>query len=187
MKPAVLILAGGEGRRIGGDKPLRLLGGRTLIDRAIERAERWSDRIAIAARSADQVGETRFPVLIDPLGLEGPLGGLASALRLERPVVLTIPCDMPFLPDDVPDRLAEALQGHGAALAASEGRLHPVCGLWRAEALARLPAYAASGRRSLIGFAETVGYAAVEWSGDPFFNVNSRQDLEQAGARLAGL
>ncbi len=180
----VVILAGGEGRRIGGGKPLRLLGGRTLLGRAIERARGWTDEVAVAARFAEQVGEPGIAVLPDPPGLEGPLGGLGSALGLARPAVLTIPCDMPFLPDDLPTRLAAALPGHGAALAASGGHVHPVCGLWRTEALARLRRYAASGRRSLIGFAETIGYAAVAWPGDPFFNVNSPEDLAEAEARL---
>ena len=184
MNPAVLILAGGEGSRIGGGKPLRLLGGRTLLDRAVDQARRWSDCVAIAARDTAQVGDTGLLVLIDPPGLEGPLGGLASALRLERPAVLTIPCDMPLLPNDLPERLAAGLGEKGAALAASRGHVHPVCGLWRSEALSRIEEYASSGRRSLIGFAELVGYAVVEWSGDPFFNVNSPQDLAEAEARL---
>ena len=186
MKPAILILAGGEGSRIGGGKPLRRLGGRTLLDRAIERASRWSDCVAIAAREPVQAGETGLPILVDPPGLEGPLGGLASALRLERPAVLTIPCDMPFLPDDLSERLASALGEKGAALAASRGYVHPVCGLWRREALSRMEDYASTGRRSLIGFAEFVGYAVVEWAGDPFFNVNSPEDLAEAEARLEG-
>jgi molybdopterin-guanine dinucleotide biosynthesis protein A len=94
-----------------------------------------------------------------------------------------MPCDMPFLPDDVPDRLARALPGHGAALAASSGRVHPVCGLWRGDALAQVRDYAASGRRSLIGFAEAVGYTAVEWPidpFDPFLNLNSPEDFAAA-------
>ena len=184
MKPAVLILAGGEGSRIGGRKPLRLLGGRTLLERAIERAKRWSDLVAVAALSPEQVGQPGVPVLLDPTGVEGPLGGLASALRLERPTVLTIPCDMPFLPDDLSCRLAAALPGHGAALAASAGHVHPVCGLWRADALAGVHDYAASGRRSLTGFAETIGCIAVEWADDPFFNVNTAEDLARAEASL---
>jgi molybdopterin-guanine dinucleotide biosynthesis protein A len=185
MKPAVVILAGGEGSRIGGGKPLRLLKDRSLLDRAIRRALSWSEEVTIAARSRGQVGDPGLPVLLDPPGLEGPLGGLASALRLDRQAVLTIPCDMPFLPDDLPARLAEALGGRGVALAASGGHVHPVCGLWRADALAQVPAYAESGRRSLIGFAESIGYATVEWAGEPFFNVNSREDLAEAERRLA--
>jgi molybdopterin-guanine dinucleotide biosynthesis protein A len=189
MRIAVLILAGGEGSRIGGAKPLRLLGGRTLLDRAIEQARTWSDTVAVAARSAAQLSDPDAILLIDPPGLEGPLGGLASALRLERPAVLTIPCDMPFLPDDLPQRLATALAGHGAALAASGGHVHPVCGLWRSDALARMRDCVATRRRSLIGFAETIGYAAVEWASepiDPFFNINSSDDLAAAERLLAG-
>lgn len=185
MRPAVLILAGGEGRRIGGSKPLRRLGGRTLIERAVERARSWSDHIAVGARDSAQVGSPGVPVLIDPPGLEGPIAGLGSALRMERETVLTIPCDTPFLPDDLAERLAAALPGHAAALAASGGRVHPVCGLWRIDALAQVRSYAASGRRSLTGFAEMIGYAAVEWPEGAFFNVNNPEDLAEAEARLA--
>jgi molybdopterin-guanine dinucleotide biosynthesis protein A len=187
MKPAIVILAGGEGSRIGGGKPLRRLGGRTLLDRAIDRAQNWSDDVAVAVRDSCQLGEVEVPVLIDPPGLEGPLGGLASALRLERATVLTIPCDAPFLPDDLPKRLAAALPGRAAALAASGGRIHPTCALWRTEALATVRDYAASGRRSLIGFADAIGYASVEWSAeplDPFFNINSEEDFREAERRL---
>jgi molybdopterin-guanine dinucleotide biosynthesis protein A len=170
---------------MGGGKPHRLLGGQTLLARAIERAQSWSDCVAIAVRSAEQVEETGVRIFLDPPGLEGPLGGLASGLRLERPTVITIPCDSPFLPDNLVDRLTSALPGHGAALPASGGRLHPVCGLWRADVLAEVRAYAASGRRSLIGFAETIGYARVEWPEGAFFNVNTAEHLAEAEARLS--
>ena len=90
-------------------------------------------------------------------------------------------------PDDLPRRLSAALPGHSAALAASGGRVHPVCGLWRTNALAPLRDYAASGRRSLIGFAETIGYVAVEWPAAAFFNVNRPEDLAEAEARLADI
>lgn len=184
MSLAVVILAGGEGRRIGGGKPLLRLGGRSLIEHAIARARSWNVELAISVRSADQIDVPGIPLLVDPPGLEGPLGGLASALSFGRETVLTIPCDAPFLPDDLPGRLAAALTGHAAALAASNGHVHPVCGLWRTEARARLDTYAASGRRSLIGFAEAIGFATVEWLDAAFFNVNSPEDLAAAEARL---
>lgn len=189
MNFAVLILAGGSGSRMGGGKPLRLLAGKTLLNRAIERARTWSDEVAIAVRQSGQVQAHDVRLLNDPPGLEGPLAGLASALRLGRETVLTIPCDMPFLPDDLPNRLRDALQSHGAALAASGGHVHPVCGLWRLEALAQVRDYASAGRRSLRGFAESVGFVAVEWPTEPvdqFFNINSPGDLETAERLLGG-
>jgi molybdopterin-guanine dinucleotide biosynthesis protein A len=167
----IVILAGGEGRRIGGGKSQRLLGGRSLLDRALEIASGWSDQILVADGSTDAPG------------IEGPLGGLAGALALGD--VLSIPCDMPFLPGDLPERLGQTSES--AALAQSGGRLHPVCALWRARALEGLAAYVASGRRSLRGFAEAVGYEAVQWDTDPidpFFNINDADDLAQAEALL---
>ena len=171
---------------MGGDKAMRRLGGRTLLDHAVERARRWSDEVAVAVRDKAQVGDPGIPLLIDPTGMEGPLGGLASALRLRRPMVLVIPCDTPFLPEDMPERLQTALLDHDAALAASGGRVHPACGLWRTHTLDKLLDYAASGRRrSLIGFAETIGYATAEWPEGAFFNVNTPEDLAEAETRLA--
>jgi len=168
----IVILAGGAGRRIGGGKPLRMLGGMTLLDRALAMARSWSDEVLIAD------GTTDAP------GIEGPLGGVATALARGEDI-LTIPCDMPFLPPDLPERLSAGAAA--AVLAESGGRLHPVCALWRASAAEGLPAYVASGRRSLHGFAESVGYATVSWSTepvDPFFNINDEADLKRAEALL---
>lgn len=180
---AVVILAGGEGRRMGGAKPLRQLGTRTLLDRAIERASEWSDTIAISARDQEQVGDTGWPVLIDPPGLAGPLAGLASARELRCDRVLAIPCDMPFLPGDLPQRLAAVLPGHAAALASAGGRLHPVCGLWTRGALDQIEAYAASGRYSVIGLAESVGFATAELDEGSARNINTPDELAAAQAR----
>ena len=169
----IVILAGGEGRRIGGGKPQRLLGRQTLLERALNAARRWSDEVTIADGASDLAG------------VEGPLGAVAAALA-RRDDILTIPCDMPFLPADLADRLGRESEA-AATLATSGGRLHPVCALWRARAADGLTAYPGSGRRSLRGFAEAVGYAAVEWSMepvDPFFNVNDEDDLKRAEALL---
>ena len=191
MKFATTILAGGEGRRIGGGKPLRMLAGMTLIDRALERAAAWSSVIAIAVRDPQQVGSPEVPIIADAPDVEGPLAGLAAALRFARSsdcaAVLTIPADMPFLPDDLPVRLSEAIESRCVAVAASGCHLHPVCGFWRVEALDALPHYLSTGRRSLRGLAEAVGMVAVDWESeplDPFFNINSLQDLETAERTL---
>lgn len=193
MKVAAVILAGGQGSRIGGGKPLLTLGGITLLDRAWRQARQWSDVVAVAAREDGQLGKTNLPMIFDEPGIEGPLGGLAAALRFAGvqgcEAALTLAADMPFLPRDLRDRLEQALAGHLAALASSGGRLHPVCGLWRIGALECLPHYLASGRRSLKGFAEAAGHAIVEWPGgpeDPFLNINSADDLAAAERRLRG-
>lgn len=186
----IAILAGGEGRRIGGGKALRKLAGATLIDRALAIARSWSsDVFVMAPRPIPSVDAAVLPD--EPL-IAGPLGGLVAALRHARALdaerLLTLPCDMPFLPADLPDRLGAGIGDANAALAMSSGQIHPVCGLWRPEALDWLDSFLASDRRSLRGFAEAVGCVAVEWTCDPvdpFFNINSADDLARAEAMLA--
>jgi molybdopterin-guanine dinucleotide biosynthesis protein A len=187
---AVIILAGGDGRRIGGGKPLKMLGGERLIDRALELARNWSDLVAVAVRDSAQVAHAEAPTVRDR-DLAGPLGGLLSGLdfahRHRRAFLLTIPVDMPFLPRDLLDRARGSIGDRCCAVAASGGHLHPVCALWRSSAMAAAEAYAASGRHSLRGLAEQLGFATVEWPVeriDPFFNVNTNEDLTQA-ARAA--
>jgi len=187
----VAVLAGGGGSRIGGGKPLIRLKGKTLIERSFSQAKQWSGTSIIAVRSPEQLGEFQFPRIVDAAGIDGPLAGLAAALewaaRQGAEALLTLPCDMPFLPDDLPIRLLEEAGDLRAAVASSGGELHPVCSLWRNASIYEFPAYCASGRRSLKGFAEHVGFAAVEWPTepyDPFFNINSPADLAVAEAML---
>jgi molybdopterin-guanine dinucleotide biosynthesis protein A len=184
----VIVLAGGEGSRIGGNKPWRMIGGETLLARAVRKARRWSPDVHVSVREGSGYSGD-MPLLRDEPAVPGPLGGLAAGLRLTRQggreAVLILPCDMPFLPDDLADRLGGEMDAKAVALAESGGQLHPVCGVWRAQALDRLDEYLGSGRRSLRGFAATLGYAAIVWSAgppDPFFNINSEDDLRQAEA-----
>lgn len=181
----VVILAGGEGQRMGGGKPLRLFRGQSLIAHALDRARSWSPQVAVSVRSPDQVGPVAAPLVLDDPDIEGPLAGLSAALAYAREEgasrLLTLPCDMPGLPDDLARRLEEALvPGVGAAMAACAGRLHPVCAVWDVAAQAELPAYLATGRSSLRGFAEAVGMAKAVWNDDfapAFENINTPIDL----------
>jgi molybdopterin-guanine dinucleotide biosynthesis protein A len=184
---AVVVLAGGEGRRIGGAKPLRRLGDETLLARALDHARSWSDEVAVSVRDGDAGVGANVPVLADDPAVEGPLAGIASALRhaesIGREAVLTVPCDTPVLPDDLAERLVASLGEAAAALAASGGRLHPTCALWRTRALDGMASYLASGRRSIHGFAAANGHATVEWPvgpREPFLNINDSADLAQA-------
>ncbi len=189
---AIAILAGGKGSRIGGGKPELRLAGRKLIDRAIEQARGWSDRIVVSLRSPNQAGPLATPCIADAPDVGGPLAGLAAGLAWARDWgadgLLTIPCDMPFLPADLASRLMSAIGEHGAAVAASGGRLNPVCALWRTSGIDEISAYLETGRRSLHGFAAQVGYVEVDWPAatpDPFFNINTKADLAEA-ERLFG-
>lgn len=187
MKIVAVILAGGEGRRMGGRKPLRPFGEATLIANALGLGHGYAPEVAVAVRHPAQAGELAAPALIDDPGLDGPLAGLASALAYARSRgaarVLILPCDMPRLPVDLAIRLAGALDGApeaGCAIASSGGRLHPVCSLWDVRALARLAAYVQTGSRSLRGFGAYCRCVTVDWGcepEDPFANANTPEDL----------
>ena len=190
---AAVVLAGGEGRRMGGDKPLRLLKGRPLIDWALDFALQRAPSVAVSVRRTGQAGQgLRAPELPDPLDVEGPMAGLSAALTFAGQVgarrLLLLPCDAPYLPRDLADRLGEALEGapgSRAALAVSGDRLHPACSLWEASCVGEIGAYLATGRSSLRGFAEQVGCVTAAWP-DPaaFANLNTPQDLAQAQAAV---
>lgn len=187
LSTVAVVLAGGDGRRMGGGKPLASYGRTTLLARAVRLARGYCPTVAVAVRAAEQVGDgLAEPLILDRPGAEGPIAGLAAALayaeREGGAKVLTLPCDMPRLPADLCSRLEAALAASGrvAAVAASGGRLHPVCALWRIEAAQRLEGYLASGRSSLHGFAAACGFSVVDWDpgdADPFANANTPEEL----------
>ena len=154
---AGLVLAGGRATRLGGgDKPLRLLGGRPMLARVLERLLPQVEQIAISA-NGDPARFAAFglPVLPDdgPAGRAGPLAGILSGLQWARreaafEKLLTVAGDTPFFPTDLAARLNAASAGHPdrIAVAASGGRRHPVFALWPVVARGKSPAL--SGRKS---------------------------------------
>lgn len=202
--PAV-ILAGGGGRRMGGvDKALLTLGGRTLLERVIAVLDPTARPIAINANGdPGRFGRFGLPVLPDGIRAapgaagEGPLAGIAAALEwagsLNAAWVLTVPCDAPFLPRDLVQRLADAVrdEAHAAVeivFARSAGRGHPVVALWRTDQLPALrAAMAGEGLRAVRDWiarrsARGVDFPISAAGPDPFTNVNDPPGLERAEA-----
>src|SRR4051812_13104230 len=138
--PGVL-LAGGLARRMGGgDKPMRTIGGRTILDRVIARLKPQCDGLILNA-NGDPARFAAFglPVIADSVAdFPGPLAGILAALdwmakhRPEVKTVLSAAADCPFLPRDLVARLeaARVEQDAELAVAASDGQTHPVIGLW---------------------------------------------------------
>lgn len=182
------VLAGGEGRRIGGDKPNIMLDGQRLIDRAVDHVLAWDIPAVMVVRHREQVLEDRLVQILDQPDIEGPLGGLIAALEwgehshAER--LITIPCDMPHLPADLKTRLDfAAAQFARPAVARSRQRRHPVCSVWPISSLKALQFYARRGARSLNGALELCLATEVDWpicTIDPFCNINTLGDLDCA-------
>src|SRR5689334_16033864 len=141
--PAIpgVLLAGGLARRMGGgDKPMRTIGGKTILARVIARLAPQCDGLILNA-NGDPARFAPFglPVIADDVAdFPGPLAGILAALdwmaanRPEVKRVLSAAADCPFLPRDLVARLEQARAGGNAelAVAASGGQTHPVVGLW---------------------------------------------------------
>ena len=136
-----VVLAGGLARRMGGgDKPLRLLGGRPLLDHVLDRVRPQVAGVILNANGDPaRFAAYGLPVVADPLpDFPGPLAGVLAALdwaaahRPEVATVLSVPGDGPFLPPDLVARLqaARAAAGVPMACAASGGWTHPPIALW---------------------------------------------------------
>lgn len=193
MRVAGLILAGGASRRMGREKSFLLLDGTSLLAHVLQRLAPQCDGVAIAS-SGDPARFAGFdcPVILDETPQGGPLSGLVTALDWfagTRPTVthvLSAASDTPFLPSDLGARLSAALTAQGfCAIASSGGREHPVSGLWPLAARGALRAALAQERRSFHAALEGRDVARVDWPvlpRDPFFNINTPDDLAQAGS-----
>jgi len=189
-----VVLAGGLARRMGGgDKPLRLLAGRPMLDHVLERLR---PQVAALALSANGDG-ARFaawglPVLADPLpDFPGPLAGILAGMEWVAAQggqwMVSAPGDSPLLPGDYVASLWAARRAAGGALACAEsgGQAHPPCGLWDIALRHDLRAALLAGESKISRWTARHGIAHATWPAtpiDPFFNVNTAADLAAAAA-----
>jgi molybdopterin-guanine dinucleotide biosynthesis protein A len=192
-----VILAGGRSSRMGGgDKCLRPLGGRPLLEHVIERAAPQVDRLVLNANGEPaRFAAFGLEVVADSLAdRPGPLAGVLAGLdwaRLRAPeakAIVTFPSDSPFLPRD----LAARLMASGAPLARawSGGRAHPVAALWPVALAEDLRRALGEGLRKIDLWTARHGVVDVEWDAgppDPFFNANAPEDLAEAERLLANV
>ena len=201
---AGLVLAGGEGRRMGPGvpKPLRQLNGRPLIEHVIERIRPQVMQLAIGSSDPAPYRKLGLEILADPdlplLEGEGRIGPLAAILsglewtasqHIHCRWLLTVPADVPFLPHNLMARMAGFLHVDEPEilLLRHAGRLHPTVAIWSVRLIADL-------RRALVDeklrkvetFVGRHHHTILDWprhGPDPFFNINTPRDLARAEAR----
>ncbi|OLP48377.1 molybdenum cofactor guanylyltransferase [Allorhizobium taibaishanense] len=208
-----VILAGGLSRRMGADKASTLLAGRSMLEHIAKRLAPQVGQLAVNANSDQRNGDpsdehsvtipgiaTPLPVIIDRLsGRPGPLAGIAGAMDFAQRAsthshVLIVPIDTPFLPTDLAQKLLTELPDRDSlVLARSLGRLHPVIGLWPVGLAEIIEDWLVKpDNRKLMVFLEDKPVVAVDFAPvetrvgplDPFFNVNTPDDLHQAETHL---
>ena len=184
-----VILAGGQGRRMGSvDKGLVELRGRPMAEWVIERFGPQVDELIINAnQNAERYAAFGYPVFPDDIGgFAGPLAGLHAALaRAQHPLVATAPCDSPFLPADLVERLYRGLAEAGAELAVARtfDQPHPVFCLCRRDVLPHLDAFLAGGGRKIDFWYATLKVVEVQFDDEEaaFRNINTRDELDDVG------
>ncbi len=190
-----LLLAGGLARRMGGgDKPLALLAGKPILDHVIARLGPQCAGLLLNA-NGDPARFARWglPVVADDVpDFAGPLAGILAGLdwaatyRTDVRAVVSVAADTPFIPHDLVARFQAEAQKAGALLAcaASGGWSHPVVALWPVSIRHDLRrALTVEGERKIDRFTARHPLATVEWPAapvDPFFNVNTPEELAEA-------
>jgi len=179
-----VILAGGQGSRMGGDKALRDLRGLPMIEWVIGAIMPQGTEILISANE-NQVALSDFgyPVIPDNLpGHAGPLAGLQAAMHYANGEwVASVPCDTPFLPEDLIARLLVAAGTAEAAVAVVKGRRQPAIALYRRSVLPKLDVYLESGERKVSRWLDTLEVREAAFDdADAFVNINSLEELDAA-------
>ena len=199
---AGVILAGGLSSRMAGQfKATAVIGGELLLQRVIDRLQPQVDTLLVNLnRDLPQLDDQNLNIVADSLaGYPGPLAGLVAAFEYldqhnsSAEALAMVPCDGPFLPENLVAVLAEALAASNASVACVRygGQLQPTFSLWRRAVSstvgARLRQQPQGGLKGLFSELPTV---FVDWpptEPDPFFNINTPQDLIKADQLLESL
>ncbi|MBV1867008.1 MAG: molybdenum cofactor guanylyltransferase MobA [Marinosulfonomonas sp.] len=192
-----VILAGGQATRMGcGDKGLLQLGDRKLIEHVIARiAPQVSELVLNANGDPDRFSEFGLPVISDGnSGFEGPLAGVLAGLdwaaEQGAETIVTVAADTPFFPTNLVTVMSDVRANAGTplVLASTQGSVpgynrHPTFGLWPVSLREDLRRSLQDGLRKVVAWTDKHGCASAEFpilDYDPFFNVNTPQDLERA-------
>jgi molybdopterin-guanine dinucleotide biosynthesis protein A len=186
-----VVLAGGQGSRMGGvDKGLQPFRGQPMVAHAIERLAPQVDELLINAnRNPEAYAGFGHRVIADEIaGFAGPLAGFERGLaHAAGALVVTVPCDSPFLPRDLVQRLRSALEASGAevAVAKTGTQPHPVFCLMRRSVHASLRDFLARGERKIDRWTAALAVAEVAFDdeADAFLNINTREELSGLEAR----
>ncbi len=180
-----VVLAGGQGSRMGGvDKGLQPFRGKPMVAHAIERlVPQVQELLVNANRNPEAYAGFGHRVIADEIeGFAGPLAGFERGLAHARgALVVTVPCDSPFLPLDLVSRLRTALEADDAqiAVARTGDQAHPVFCLMRRDVHGSLQAFLASGQRKIDRWYSQLRVVEVVFDdvADAFLNINTREEL----------
>jgi molybdopterin-guanine dinucleotide biosynthesis protein A len=192
MKITALILAGGRGSRMGEvDKGLQIFSGQPMVAHVIERLRPQCDELIINAnRNLDTYATFGHQVVPDAIdGFAGPLAGLHIGMtHTSHPLIVTAPCDSPFLPLDLVARLRTQLNLYDADLAVAKtfDQPHPVFCLTKTALAGHLHDFLASGQRKIDKWYASLNVVEVPFDDEEaaFANINTVDELRAMESKI---
>jgi molybdopterin-guanine dinucleotide biosynthesis protein A len=186
-----IILAGGQGRRMGYvDKGLQIYQGQALISHVIARFAPQVDELLINTnQNLMEYSRFSYPVISDEItGFVGPLAGLHIGLqRAQHSLIATVPCDTPYLPQDLFSNLLQALLKNEAdlAVATTGSQLQPTFSLYRHSVLCSLTEYLQKGGRKIQSWQQSLTVVSVNFIETAYFyNINTLEELNHSPPNL---
>ncbi|HZG88227.1 molybdenum cofactor guanylyltransferase [Paenibacillus sp.] len=201
MKRGVILLAGGENRRMGAEKWLLPLGGVPVLGRLASAFAGKADDLAVVlpygadralrARAEEAADGVQIRWLTDAEPSAGPLAGIEAAMSgSDCDCFLACAADMPFARWDIASLLFDICEKEGvqAAVPVRGGRLQPLFAVYRKDALTALQAYRTEGGRKVMGWIDRLQasivpedrFALLDPDERALFNMNTPEDYEKA-------
>ncbi len=189
-----VILTGGKSSRMGGGiKSLKKFNNKSIFDRVFENLQTQVNKVIINSNDSENLFvKYNVEVIKDSLeGFLGPLAGLHATLEWlnkNAPYInwlVTVPGDTPFIPINLVKKLLDKVKNsnHKIVLAQSNGKTHPIIGIWHLDLFESLKKSLNSGNRKIMDWASQHSLEYVEFTNskyDPFFNINCIEDLIKA-------
>ena len=189
----VSIMVGGQSKRMGGGiKSLQAFNKKVIFDRILKKISPEVDKIIINCNSEEEkFTKYKLPIFNDlKKGYLGPLAGIHSAMKWvidfspEVEWLITLPGDTPFIPDDLVFQFKKKISTKSKIiLVKSNNKTHPAIGLWNTDLFISLDKALDLGTRKILNWAELhpIEYLNYKYEKyDPFFNINTEEDLKEA-------
>jgi molybdopterin-guanine dinucleotide biosynthesis protein A len=188
MEASLLVLAGGDSRRMGRPKAWLEVGNTTLLRYVVERLAPAFSEVIVSFAEPEQLEEpVPYRIVFDRKRSTGPLAGLEAGLVAARnEVIFAVACDMPYVTQEVAQMAVAAARGCDAAIPRFDGRPEPVCGGYKRTALPFITGALNSGR---LKTADIAGELDVTWleglDPEAFRSLNTPEDLERFHVEFA--
>jgi len=186
------VLAGGKSQRFGEDKSQVKLDGKLLVDHILDEIiNEFKEILIVSNNQINFKHSDKISMISDLKKDQGPLGGVLSAMKWVKESnkdykwISTFPVDTPFFKKEILQNFVREINSDESKLffIKSNNTRHNIFGIWSIDLMEKLEEDLNYGKRKVEHWANDIGVKVIEMKflkDDPFFNINSKEDLEKA-------